>query len=386
MTPRRIAMLAVVAASSLAVAACGSSKSSSSSGGAAASSSSSSGGSNSSSSSGGSGTINGAGSTLAAPIYQQWASTLKGQGVTVNFNPVGSGAGQTELETATVDFAGQRPVAEASGHGKMKGAVLQFPVAAGAITVSYNLSGVKSGLKLDGPTIAKIFHGPDQDLERPGDQVAEPGMSLPSTAITVVHRSDSSGTTAGLHRRSCPTSTRPGSPRSARARTSSGRPGPGGEGTRASPRRSSRPPARSATSSRRTRWRTASRTRRSRTRAARTSCRRSPTPRPRSWGSRSRRTSGSATINSPNPGAYPIVSQTFLDAYKDPCKDGGASARHRQPRSRSSSRTRSGPASRRSARARASSRTRRCRRRWPTRTTRSSRRWSATDPRSRRGP
>ena len=102
---RRMAMVATALVAALAVAACGSSNSStSSSGGAAASSTSSSG-----SSSSGSGTINGAGSTLAAPIYQQWGSTLKGQGLTVNFNPVGSGAGQTELESATVDFAGSDP-------------------------------------------------------------------------------------------------------------------------------------------------------------------------------------------------------------------------------------------------------------------------------------
>ena len=77
---------------SLVVVACGSSNSSSSSG--SSSSASSSGGS---SSGGGGGTINGAGSTFAAPIYQQWGSTLKGQGLTVNYNPVGSGAGISQM-------------------------------------------------------------------------------------------------------------------------------------------------------------------------------------------------------------------------------------------------------------------------------------------------
>ena len=52
------------------------------------------------------GTVSGAGSTLAAPIYQQWGSTLKSQGLTVNYNPVGSGTGVADLQTATVDFAG----------------------------------------------------------------------------------------------------------------------------------------------------------------------------------------------------------------------------------------------------------------------------------------
>jgi phosphate transport system substrate-binding protein len=99
----RIAAIATVIATSLAIAACGSS--STSSGGSGAS------GGSSSSSSGGKSTVNGAGSTLAAPIYQQWGSTLSGQGVTLNYNPVGSGTGVADLQTATVDFAGSDPAA-----------------------------------------------------------------------------------------------------------------------------------------------------------------------------------------------------------------------------------------------------------------------------------
>jgi phosphate transport system substrate-binding protein len=178
-------MIAVTAA--VGIAACGSSSSSSS-----GSSSSS------SNSSGGSATINGAGSTLAAPIYQQWGSTLKGQGLTVNFNPVGSGAGIADLQTATVQFAGSDPALKSSDTAKMKGPVLQFPVAFGAITVSYNLSGIKSGIKLDGPTIANIYMGKIKTWNDAAIKALNPGTTLPSTAITVVHRSDSSGTTDGF--------------------------------------------------------------------------------------------------------------------------------------------------------------------------------------------
>src|SRR5205807_274980 len=126
----------------------GSSSSSSSSSGNPAPASG--GSSSSSSGGGGSATLNGAGSTLAAPIYQQWGSTLKSQGLTVNYNPVGSGAGIADLQTATVQFAGSDPALKSSDTAKMKGPVLQFPVAFGAITVSYNLPSVKSGVKLDG--------------------------------------------------------------------------------------------------------------------------------------------------------------------------------------------------------------------------------------------
>jgi len=116
----------------------------------------------------------------------------------VNFNPVGSGAGVAQLQTGTVDFAGSDPALKPAEQKAAKGPVLEFPVAFGAITVSYNLSGVKSGLKLDGPTLADIFTGKVKTWNSSEITALNPGMSLPSTAITVVHRSDSSGTTNGF--------------------------------------------------------------------------------------------------------------------------------------------------------------------------------------------
>jgi phosphate transport system substrate-binding protein len=194
LTRRRISAVALALAAALGVAACGSSSSSSSSGG----SSGSSGGSTSSSSSGGSGSINGAGSTFAAPIYQQWGSNLKSQGITVNFNGVGSGAGIAQLQAGTVDFAGSDPAEKPEEVQAGKGPVAQFPIGFGAITISYNLSGVKSGLKLDGKTAADIFLGKVKTWNDPEITALNPGLSLPSSSITVVHRSDSSGTTKGF--------------------------------------------------------------------------------------------------------------------------------------------------------------------------------------------
>ena len=118
--------------------------------------------------------------------------------MTVNYNPVGSGAGIAQLQAATVDFAGSDPALKSSDQASAKGTLLQFPVAFGAITVSYNLSGVKSGLKLDGSTLANIFLGKIKTWNDPAITALNPGLSLPSTSITVVHRSDSSGTTNGL--------------------------------------------------------------------------------------------------------------------------------------------------------------------------------------------
>jgi phosphate transport system substrate-binding protein len=175
----------------LAISACGSSSSSSTS-------SSSSSSTTAASSSGG--TISGAGSTFAAPVYEQWGSSSGGSGVTVNYQPVGSGAGITSLESKTVDFGASDPPLKAEETTELEkvGPVQQIPMFFGAITVSYNVPGLKSGLKLDGKTIADIFLTKVKKWNDPEIAALNPGVTLPSTPITVIHRSDSSGTTAGF--------------------------------------------------------------------------------------------------------------------------------------------------------------------------------------------
>jgi phosphate transport system substrate-binding protein len=184
-------LLATAAAGALTfgVAACGSddNKSSNSSGGNAAASSSA------------KATLNGAGSTFAAPIYQQLGNDLKGDGLTINYQGVGSGAGVSQFTAGTIDFAGSDPALkpeEASAIKKSK--PLQVPFALGAITASYKLDGVKSGLKLDGATLANIYLGKIKSWDDPAIKALNPDLQLPSTKITVVHRSDSSGTTKGF--------------------------------------------------------------------------------------------------------------------------------------------------------------------------------------------
>jgi phosphate transport system substrate-binding protein len=175
-----------VAALSLVLAACGSSSSTSSSTSASTPSASA--------------TISGAGSTFAAPVYEQWGASGSPSGVTVNYQAVGSGAGITALEGKTVDFGASDPplkAAEESALAKV-GEPVQIPMFLGAITVSYNLPGVKAGLKLDGPTIADIYFGKIKTWNDPAIAALNPGVTLPSTAITVIHRSDSSGTSAGF--------------------------------------------------------------------------------------------------------------------------------------------------------------------------------------------
>jgi phosphate transport system substrate-binding protein len=151
----------------------------------------------SSSSSSLSGTLNGSGSTFQL-VYQQAAiSAFKSvqSGMTVNYGGGGSGKGRSDLASGVVNFAGSDspiPSAEASSFkGKT---VLYFPVVIGPITVSYNLSGV-TGLKLDAPVIADIFQAKITKWNDPAITALNPGLKLPSTAITIARRSDSSGTT-----------------------------------------------------------------------------------------------------------------------------------------------------------------------------------------------
>ena len=187
MIKNRIGALAGCALLALGVAACGSSSSTSSSSSA------------STASGGASATISGAGSTFAAPVYQQWASSVSP--LTVNYQSVGSGAGITAIESKTVDFGASDPPLKPSDEAtiaKNGSPAVQIPMFLGAITVSYNLPGVQTGLKLDGKAISDIYLGNVKTWNDAEIKALNPGVSLPSTAITVIHRSDSSGTTSGF--------------------------------------------------------------------------------------------------------------------------------------------------------------------------------------------
>ena len=178
--------LATAAIASL-VAACGSSGSS----GSSASSSSS------SSSSALSGTLSGSGSTLQLTFQQAAIQGFKSvqAGVTVNYGAGGSGKGRTDLAGGTVNYAGSdSPIPSAEMAGFKGKTVLYFPDVIAPVTVSYNLSGV-SKLQLSAPVIASIFQGKIKTWSDPAIKADNPGVSLPSTPITIAVRSDSSGTT-----------------------------------------------------------------------------------------------------------------------------------------------------------------------------------------------
>ena len=184
-----------VVALTLTLGACSSSSSSAPSGGSSGSSSPAGGGSANLS-----GTLNGSGSTLQLVYEQAAIQAFKSvqSGMTVNYGGGGSGKGRTDLAGGTVQFAGSDSPIPAKETANFKGkTVLYYPILIAPITVSYNLSGV-SKLQLSGPTIAGIFSGKIKTWNDPAIKADNPGVSLPSTSITIAVRSDSSGTTANF--------------------------------------------------------------------------------------------------------------------------------------------------------------------------------------------
>lgn len=144
-----------------------------------------------------SGSLNGSGATFPKLFYQASIQAY-GQlqpGLTVNYNPTGTGAGQTDLQNKLVNFAGSDSVVKEADVPKFTGGpFLYFPTVAAPITISYNVSGV-TNLQLSGETIAKIFSRSVKTWNDPAIAADNPGAMLPATPIVVVHRSDSSGTT-----------------------------------------------------------------------------------------------------------------------------------------------------------------------------------------------
>jgi phosphate transport system substrate-binding protein len=144
-----------------------------------------------------SGTLNGSGSTFQQPFNEAAIQGFQSVApkVTVNYAGGGSGKGKTDLAGGVVQWAGTDSLISASTLSTFKGGtVLYFPTVAAPITVSFNVSGVSS-LKLDGPTLGKIFSGQIKTWDDAAIKSLNSGVTLPSTPIVVVHRSDASGTT-----------------------------------------------------------------------------------------------------------------------------------------------------------------------------------------------
>jgi phosphate transport system substrate-binding protein len=139
--------------------------------------------------------LSGAGSTFVAPMMSVWTSAYASNGVQVAYQGIGSGGGIKQIQAGTVDFGDSDAYMKDSDIALAKGPILQIPVVLAPVVVIYNLSGVSTGLKLDGETIGKIFAGQITSWNDPAIQGQNSGVQLPSLPIATVHRSDGSGTT-----------------------------------------------------------------------------------------------------------------------------------------------------------------------------------------------
>jgi phosphate transport system substrate-binding protein len=139
--------------------------------------------------------ITGAGATFPFPIYSKWADAYKKEtGNGLNYQSIGSGGGIKQIEAKTVTFgATDMPL---KVEQLEKDGLIQWPMVMGAIVPVVNLEGVKPGeLVFDGPTLADIYLGKITKWDDPAIKKLNPKVSLPTDAITVVRRSDGSGTT-----------------------------------------------------------------------------------------------------------------------------------------------------------------------------------------------
>jgi phosphate ABC transporter phosphate-binding protein len=140
-------------------------------------------------------TLVGAGSSLVAPLVQQWQSPYSAaQGVTVAYSAIGSGGGIEQMTARTVDFgASDAPLSP--DQAKACQGCVQVPWALAATTVSYDVPGLSRPLRLSGPVIADMYLGAIRAWNDPRIRHLNPGVKLPSTAVSPVYRSDSSGDT-----------------------------------------------------------------------------------------------------------------------------------------------------------------------------------------------
>ena len=146
----------------------------------------------------GSGALTGAGATFPGPFYLKAFAdySAKYPQVSINYQAVGSGAGIKQFQAKTVDFGasdvpmGAADITTAGGPDTLT----QIPTTLGVVSIAFNVSGV-SALNLDGATLANIFLGHIKNWNDPAIAALNSGTSFPNKAITVVHRSDGSGTT-----------------------------------------------------------------------------------------------------------------------------------------------------------------------------------------------
>ena len=142
--------------------------------------------------------LQGAGATFPNPLYQKWVSEY-GKAhpeVKIDYQSIGSGGGIKQIKEQTVDFGASDSPMKDEDLKSAPGELLHVPTVLGAVVITYNLQGVAQPLHFSSDVIADIFLGKLKRWDDPRLKADNPGAALPAADITVVHRSDGSGTSA----------------------------------------------------------------------------------------------------------------------------------------------------------------------------------------------
>jgi len=137
--------------------------------------------------------LHGSGATFPAPLISKWGEEY-GNGVEIEYTPIGSGGGIEQITKKLVDFGMSDAPLTPEERAKAPG-ILHIPVTLGGVVIAYNMPEAKENLKLDGEVIASIFSGQIKRWNDESIKKLNPDVALPDEEIIVVHRLDSSGTT-----------------------------------------------------------------------------------------------------------------------------------------------------------------------------------------------
>ncbi len=140
--------------------------------------------------------LNGAGATFPYPIYSKWFNEYHNlhSDIQINYQSIGSGGGIRQVQAGTVDFGASDGPMTDEQIAKSKVKVLHVPTVLGSVVPAYNIPGVSGEVKFTPEVLAGIFLGKISNWSDPAIAKANPDIKFPSQNITVVHRSDGSGT------------------------------------------------------------------------------------------------------------------------------------------------------------------------------------------------
>ena len=142
--------------------------------------------------------LQGAGATFPNPLYQKWLSEYGKQhpNIRIDYQSIGSGGGIKQIQAQTVDFGASDSPMKDADLAAAPGELLHVPTVLGAVVITYNLPGLTQPLSFSPQVIADIFLGKIKKWNDPAIKADNPQVSLPTGDVTVVHRSDGSGTSA----------------------------------------------------------------------------------------------------------------------------------------------------------------------------------------------